>query len=52
MLIIGCGKVCNSKLTLSNFAKILNYTAALNTPLRIQYLRQGPKLRFPGRQCD
>ena len=39
MLIIGYGKVCNSKLTLSNFAEISNYTAALNIPLRIQYLR-------------
>ena len=38
MLIIGYGKVCNSKLTLSNFAEISNYTAALNIPLRIQYL--------------
>ena len=39
MLNIGYGKVCNSKLTLSNFAEISNYTAALNIPLRIQYLR-------------
>ena len=39
MLIIGYGKVCNSKLTLSNFAEISNYTAALNIPLIIQCLR-------------
>ena len=39
MLNIGYGKVCNSKLTLSNFAEISNYTATLNIPLIIQYLR-------------